>query len=196
MDNPNNTCILYLTIYFRTFTEENRWTFDQHHQAMNYLVTWCLLTVSVGAVHGGIIGFGSSESGDLTEEHEGDAQDTTVSVTKSIEEAREEKDEVDEVTTVSSVSEWWINDGQYQLHCPPCDHRTAHGESGERSVETVGWAAATAILIFAFSNTIIVGATLTISYILYQVVITALSVVAPGAAAVFIKFASFFKILF
>lgn len=80
-----------------------------------------------------------------------------------------------------------------ELYCPPCI-RDGH-QSEERSVETLGWAAATAILIFAFSNTVIVGATLVISYILYQVVITALAVMAPGLAAVFVKFASLFSFI-
>ena len=71
-------------------------------------------------------------------------------------------------------------------YCIPLDKE-------ERGLQTgLGWAAATAILIFAFSNTVIVGATLVISYILYQVVITALAVMAPGVAAVFVKFGSLF----
>ena len=57
-----------------------------------------------------------------------------------------------------------------------------------------GWAAATALLIFAFSNTVIIGATMTISYILYQVVIAALAIMAPGVATVFTKFLALFSI--
>ena len=65
-----------------------------------------------------------------------------------------------------------------------------------RSLQSgLGWAAATAIMIFAFSNTVIVGATLVISYILYQVVIMALAVIAPGVATVFVKFMSLFNFL-
>ena len=55
-----------------------------------------------------------------------------------------------------------------------------------------GWAAGTALLIFAFSNTVIIGATMTISYILYQVVIAALAIMAPGVATVFTKFLALF----
>ena len=72
-------------------------------------------------------------------------------------------------------------------YCIPLDKEERGLKQG------LGWAAATAILMFAFSNTVIVGATLVISYILYQVVITALAVMAPGVAAVFVKFASLFS---
>ena len=89
--------------------------------------------------------------------------------------------------TVSQESEQVWRSGNHP-HCIPL-------EKEERGLQTgLGWAAATAILIFAFSNTVIVGATLVISYILYQVVITALAVMAPGVAAVFVKFASLFHI--
>ena len=89
--------------------------------------------------------------------------------------------------TVSQESEQVWRSGN-PPHCIPLDKE-------ERGLQTgLGWAAATAILIFAFSNTVIVGATLVISYILYQVVITALAVMAPGVAAVFVKFASLFHI--
>ena len=73
-------------------------------------------------------------------------------------------------------------------YCIPLDKEERGLKQG------LGWAAATAILIFAFSNTVIVGATLVISYILYQVVITALAVMAPGVAAIFVKFASLFSL--
>ena len=72
-------------------------------------------------------------------------------------------------------------------YCIPLDKEERGLKQG------LGWAAATAILIFAFSNTVIVGATLVISYILYQIVITALAVMAPGVAAIFVKFASLFS---
>ena len=90
--------------------------------------------------------------------------------------------------TVSHESEQTWNSRQAGNipYCIPLDKE-------ERGLQTgLGWAAATAILIFAFSNTVIVGATLVISYILYQVVITALAVMAPGVAAVFVKFGSLF----
>ena len=90
--------------------------------------------------------------------------------------------------TVSQKSEQTWSSGQSGNvpYCIPLDKE-------ERGLQTgLGWAAATAILIFAFSNTVIVGATLVISYILYQVVITALAVMAPGVAAVFVKFGSLF----
>ena len=90
--------------------------------------------------------------------------------------------------TVSHESEqtWSSRQAGNIPYCIPLDKE-------ERGLQTgLGWAAATAILIFAFSNTVIVGATLVISYILYQVVITALAVMAPGVAAVFVKFGSLF----
>ena len=56
----------------------------------------------------------------------------------------------------------------------------------------LGLAAGTAILIFAFSNTVIIAATLVITYILYHVLITAVSVLAPGLALVMAKFLAVF----
>ena len=82
---------------------------------------------------------------------------------------------------------WRPGDSGNIPYCIPLDKEERGLKQG------LGWAAATAILIFAFSNTVIVGATLVISYILYQVVITALAVMAPGVAAVFVKFASLFS---
>ena len=94
----------------------------------------------------------------------------------------------EETISQESEKDWRSGQSGNPPHCIPLDKE-------ERGLQTgLGWAAATAILIFAFSNTVIVGATLVISYILYQVVITALAVMAPGVAAVFVKFASLFHI--
>ena len=57
----------------------------------------------------------------------------------------------------------------------------------------LGLAAGTAILIFAFSNTVIIAATLVITYILYHVLITAVAVLAPGLALVMAKFLAIFS---
>ena len=57
----------------------------------------------------------------------------------------------------------------------------------------LGLAAGTAILIFAFSNTVIISATLVITYILYQVLITAVAVLAPDLALVMAKFLAVFS---
>ena len=59
---------------------------------------------------------------------------------------------------------------------------------------SLGWAAGTAILIFAFSNTVIVAATLVITYILYHVLITSVGVLAPGMAALMAKFLAVFSL--
>ena len=58
----------------------------------------------------------------------------------------------------------------------------------------LGWAAGTAILIFAFSNTVIVAATLVITYVLYHVLITSVGVLAPGMAALMAKFLAVFSL--
>eukprot|EP00092_Neocalanus_flemingeri_P004888 GFUD01005260.1.p1 GENE.GFUD01005260.1~~GFUD01005260.1.p1 ORF type:complete len:143 (-),score=19.42 GFUD01005260.1:458-886(-) len=50
---------------------------------------------------------------------------------------------------------------------------------------TFGWAAGTAVLIFAFANTVIIGSTLMVTYTLYQVLVSVLAVVAPNLALVF-----------
>ena len=57
----------------------------------------------------------------------------------------------------------------------------------------LGLAAGTAILIFAFSNTVIIAATLVITYVLYHVLITAVAVLAPGLALVMAKFLAIFS---
>ena len=57
----------------------------------------------------------------------------------------------------------------------------------------LGLAAGTAILIFAFSNTVIIAATLVITYILYHILITAVGVLAPGLALVMAKFLAVFS---
>ena len=59
----------------------------------------------------------------------------------------------------------------------------------------LGWAAGTAILIFAFSNTVIVAATLVVTYILYHILITAVGILAPGMAVAMAKFLGFFSLL-
>ena len=58
----------------------------------------------------------------------------------------------------------------------------------------LGWAAGTAILIFAFSNTVIVAATLVITYVLYHVLITSVGILAPGMAATMAKFLAVFSL--
>ena len=70
------------------------------------------------------------------------------------------------------------------------------GTKEERSLTVgggLGFAAGTALLIFAFSNTVIISATLVITYILYHVLITAVAVLAPGLAAVMAKFLAVFS---
>ena len=141
-------------------------------------------TIDTGAVDFGISEEQSETEELFNEETEELINDDVNDETDSIVEGSEsqvivEDDKIDKPST--------------ELYCPPCI-RDSH-QNEERSVESLGWAAATAILIFAFSNTVIVGATLVISYILYQVVITALAVMAPGVAAVFIKFASLFSFI-
>ena len=69
------------------------------------------------------------------------------------------------------------------------------GNKEERSLTVgggLGLAAGTAILIFAFSNTVIIAATLVITYILYHVLITAVAILAPGLASVMAKFLAVF----
>ena len=70
------------------------------------------------------------------------------------------------------------------------------GTKEERSLTVgggLGLAAGTAILIFAFSNTVIISATLVITYILYHILITVVKVLAPGLAAVMAKFLAVFS---
>ena len=71
------------------------------------------------------------------------------------------------------------------------------GNKEERSLTVgggLGLAAGTAILIFAFSNTVIIAATLVITYILYHVLITSVGVLAPGMAALMAKFLAVFSL--
>jgi len=73
-------------------------------------------------------------------------------------------------------------------YCYPYPY-TSFQSPEERSMsQGIGWAAATAILIFAFSNTVIVGATVVVTYVLYQVLISALAVVAPEISRKFLLF--------
>ena len=88
----------------------------------------------------------------------------------------------------NSEQTWKIGNTGNTPYCIPLEEREERGLK-----EGMWWAAATAILIFAFSNTVIMGATLMISYLLYQVVITALAVMVPGLATVFVKFAALFS---
>ena len=48
----------------------------------------------------------------------------------------------------------------------------------------LGWAVGTAILIFAFANTVIVGSTMVVTYTIYQVLVSVLAVVAPSVATI------------
>ena len=91
----------------------------------------------------------------------------------------------------------FIGNNPYNQYCVqnPFQFYDPDDKEGRSLQSGLGWAAATAIMIFAFSNTVIVGATLVISYILYQVVIMALAVIAPGVATVFVKFMSLFSFL-
>ena len=56
----------------------------------------------------------------------------------------------------------------------------------------LGWAASTAIMIFAFANTVLVGSTLVVTYITYQILISVLAVVAPNVALTFQMFLDLF----
>jgi len=81
-------------------------------------------------------------------------------------------------------------------YCYPYPYSNFNDSPEERSMSKgIGWAAATAILIFAFSNTVIVGATVVVTYVLYQVLISALAIVAPEVAGVFTNFISMFTFL-
>ena len=83
-----------------------------------------------------------------------------------------------------------LEDGSSQ----DCDCSCSSKE--ERSLTVgggLGLAAGTAILIFAFSNTVIIAATLVITYILYHILITAVAVLAPGLALVMAKFLAIFS---
>ena len=51
----------------------------------------------------------------------------------------------------------------------------------------LGWAVGTAILIFAFANTVIVGSTLVVTYTIYQILVSVLAVVAPSVATMFVS---------
>ena len=51
----------------------------------------------------------------------------------------------------------------------------------------LGWAVGTAILIFAFANTVIVGSTMVVTYTIYQVLVSVLAVVAPSVATMFVS---------
>ena len=59
----------------------------------------------------------------------------------------------------------------------------------------LGWAAATAIMIFAFVNTVLVGSTLLVSLVMYNALVSLLSVVAPGLAVTFTTFANLLSFL-
>ena len=111
--------------------------------------------------------------------------ETFTAASPSVVENRTSAPRQEEPVAEGSEQVWRPGDSGNIPYCIPLDKEERGLKQG------LGWAAATAILIFAFSNTVIVGATLVISYILYQVVITTLAVMAPGVAAVFDKFASF-----
>ena len=105
-------------------------------------------------------------------------------------------EQIQKLLTYNQGPYQYINQNPYQycISNPFMFHDP--GDKEGRSLQSgLGWAAATAIMIFAFSNTVIVGATLVISYILYQVVVMALAVIAPGVATVFVKFMSLFNFL-
>jgi len=80
-------------------------------------------------------------------------------------------------------------------YCYPYPYSNFQSPEERSMSKGIGWAAATAILIFAFSNTVIVGATVVVTYVLYQVLISALAVVAPEVAGVFSNFISMFSFL-
>ena len=66
----------------------------------------------------------------------------------------------------------------------PAEERAFHGLS-------FGWTVSTAILIFAFANTIIIGGTLVVSYAFYQLIVSVLAVVAPAMAKTFVGLVDF-----
>ena len=80
-------------------------------------------------------------------------------------------------------------DSACNCSCSSRDERRLTVEGG------LGWAAGTAILIFAFSNTVIVAATLVVTYILYHILITAVGILAPGMAVAMAQFLGFFSFL-
>ena len=49
----------------------------------------------------------------------------------------------------------------------------------------IGWAVGTAIIIFAFANTVLVGSTMVVTYTIYQILLSVLAVLAPSTASVF-----------
>ena len=96
-------------------------------------------------------------------------------------------------TVSSSVEEEGGSGSNSSNSSHSCD--CSCGNKEERSLTVgggLGLAAGTAILIFAFSNTVIIAATLVITYILYHVLITAVAILAPGLASVMAKFLAVF----
>eukprot|EP00092_Neocalanus_flemingeri_P016101 GFUD01017428.1.p1 GENE.GFUD01017428.1~~GFUD01017428.1.p1 ORF type:complete len:143 (-),score=18.69 GFUD01017428.1:584-1012(-) len=86
----------------------------------------------------------------------------------------------------------WTSDSLHAHHEAPKDDEPLPKQETieERSFVgphdfTFGWAAGTAVLIFAFANTVIIGSTLMVTYTLYQVLVSVLAVVAPNLASVF-----------
>ena len=57
----------------------------------------------------------------------------------------------------------------------------------ERSLFTpgLGWGISVAIGIFAFANTILIGSTMAVTYVIYQILVDVLAVLAPGVASIF-----------
>ena len=86
----------------------------------------------------------------------------------------------------------WSPDNLHAHHNPSQDqfsqHQPEHDYPQDRSLSLhpgLGWAVGTAIMIFAFANTVLVGSTLAVTYIIYQILLSVLAVIAPGAASVF-----------
>ena len=49
----------------------------------------------------------------------------------------------------------------------------------------LGWGISIAIGIFAFANTILIGSTMAVTYVIYQILVNVLAVLAPGVASIF-----------
>ena len=90
----------------------------------------------------------------------------------------------------------WTPDSLHAHHEAPQDQdqdqelpQEQQDPAEERSVAvggfSFGWTAGTALLIFAFANTIIIGSTLVVTYTIYQILVSVVAVFSPKIAAVF-----------
>ena len=111
----------------------------------------------------------------------------------------EEEDGESDIVTVADVPDVPDNPGlgsyfkwtQSSLHehheAPVLDNQepTIQERSLAVPVISFGWIAGTAVLIFAFANTVIIGSTMFVTYTIYQILVSVLAVVAPQMAQAF-----------